>query len=161
MEALNKVREEGWAVSKQGEGTCVPGCAAPFRGWHRPMARPSLVFRLRTWTFTLGGENRTENTQTIKQICTYTNDAEKKCCQINQIECSRWLSRPSTGRRAAPWLATHVKVFTPCSVIGQAGFECTSCNLKSSLLEQYWLAWYERQRDEGERETCFFFLTIC
>lgn len=80
----------------------------------------------RTWTFTPGGENWTENTETSKQTFIYTNDAGKKnvAREIKQNVAGDYRGRALEGGQL-PQLATGVKTFTPCSVSGQAGFECT------------------------------------
>lgn len=83
-EGLHKVTKQNWAGSKfqsRGMCLCVPGCgltAAPLRQRHRHMARSSFVLKHTTWTCIPGGKTCTENTETPKQTCTYTNDAEKK-----------------------------------------------------------------------------------
>lgn len=60
---------------------CAQGCgiaAASFWRLRRSMDTSSHVFKLRIWTFTLGGKTQTKNTETPQQICTYTNDIEKQ-----------------------------------------------------------------------------------
>lgn len=76
------------------------------------MGTSSHVFKLRTWTFTLGGKTQTNNTETPKQICTYTNDTGKQTVTRDVRQ------KASNGVKApvleviASGLAMAVKVFT-------------------------------------------------